>query len=216
MKERIKSQVRRWRRDYMFKTIIAAVLSFCITVMFALYNGYIGIISGSVWHGSICVYYLFLVFIRGLILLSERRCSALDEPAAGKLRRRTFIYTGVVLMLMHAALCVPISLMVLDRAPVNVGLIPSIAMATYTTYKVIAAEINMRKARRNRNVLVRELRLLTFIEALVSVLTLQNTLIAVNGGGEDMLALTSVTSAGILVLIIVSSIVSFCRGLKEM
>ena len=216
MRERIQAQISRWRSDYTFSTVISAALSFGITVLFALYNGYLGISRRSVWHGSICVYYLFLVLIRGLILLCRRRCSLIEESAASRLRRRTFIGTGIILLLMNAALCVPAALMVLRLAPVRVGLIPSIAMAAYTTYKVVIAEINMRRVRRTPDVLVKELRLLNFIEALVSVLTLQNTLIAVNGGGEDMGTLTACTSAGILAIIIASSIISFRRGLKQL
>ena len=44
-----------------------------MTVLFALYNGYLGIAHRSVWTGSICVYYLILVLIRSMVILAEKR-----------------------------------------------------------------------------------------------------------------------------------------------
>ena len=44
-----------------------------MTVLFALYNGYLGIAHRSVWTGSICVYYLILVLIRSMVILAEKK-----------------------------------------------------------------------------------------------------------------------------------------------
>ena len=53
--------LRGWREDYIFQTLISAAASFGCTALFALYNGYLGLWHRSVWHGSICVFYLLLM-----------------------------------------------------------------------------------------------------------------------------------------------------------
>lgn len=59
------------REDYAFKTEACAGVSLGITGLFALYNGYLGLTAGSIWHGSICAFHLVLAAIRGMILYTE-------------------------------------------------------------------------------------------------------------------------------------------------
>lgn len=108
--------------------------------------------------------------------------------------------------------------MVLFKKSVNMGRIPAIAMATYTTYKIIMASINFRKRKHSNNVLVQELRTINFIDALVSILTLQNTMIMViqDGKSNDMFILSAVSSAIILVVIIFISVANLSKALKNM
>ena len=54
------------REDYAFKTEACAGVSLGITGLFALYNGYLGLTAGSIWHGSICAFHLVLAAIRAL------------------------------------------------------------------------------------------------------------------------------------------------------
>lgn len=67
MLEKMKSPLEKWKNDYSFKTLINSIGSFGITILFALYNGFLAISLLSMWNGSICIYYLFLVAIRGMV-----------------------------------------------------------------------------------------------------------------------------------------------------
>ena len=95
-------------------------------------------------------------------------------------------------------------------------LIPAIATAAYATWKITAAVINFHRRGRSPDLLVRQLRTISLIDALVSVLTLQNTLIMVNSGdgGRSMLTLTAISSAAIFLGIIALSIVNLFQGRK--
>lgn len=178
--------------------------SFAVTVLFALYNGGLGLWYGSLWHGSICVYYILLSLLRGLLLRAEAQAS-----------RRVFRMTAVFVLVLNAALAVPVSLMVLDLRPVRTGLIPAIASAAYTTCKISAAAIRLKRTR--GTVPERALRMLRLVDALVSVLVLQNTMIvAVEGEvSRGMFRLSAVSSAGILVLIYAVSAAWFVRSRRE-
>ena len=56
-------------------------------------------------------------------------------------------------------------------------------MAAYTTYKVVLAAIGLKRSKRTESLAEKALRTIAFTDALVSVLTLQNTLIVVMDGG---------------------------------
>jgi len=211
---------RRWKQDYTFKTMVSTNFSFGATALFALYNGFLGIRLLSVWHGSICVFYLLLAVIRGGTLLTEKHILSLDEQQKAYHRQIAFRISAVMLLLLSLTLATPISLMVLFEKPVSMGLIPALAMATYTTYKIITSSVHIRKQRRidHNNILVTELRVINFIDALVSILTLQNTLIMVNNTSAnhvDMLILAAVSSTAIYLVIVLINIWLLIKGFKR-
>lgn len=215
-----KKIIEKWKKDYTFKTIAGSMISFGSTVLFALYNGFLGIRLSSVWHGSICVFYLLLVAIRGIILLTEKRNAIRSGQELEHFRHKTFILSSIILLALNLALILPISLMVTLERPVNMGLIPAIAMAAYTTYKLTMASVHIQKQKHGRhsNILITELRTINFIDALVSILTLQNTLIMVNqtkSGANDMLTLSAISSAAIYILILFTTVRLLVKGFRQ-
>ena len=90
-------------------------------------------------------------------------------------------------------------------------------MAAYTTVKVIMASINLKRRRMLQNQLAKLLRTIGFIDALVSILTLQNTLIMVNAaeGDSSMLTLTAITSGVIMMAVLLLSIAAFVNGSRS-
>lgn len=207
--------IRRWRTDGEFKTITSAAGSFFVTLIFALYNGFLGIVYASVWHGSICVYYIVLTVLRGYILASERKRGKAEETK--KRRKKAYQYASLGLLGLNLSLLVPVSLMTLQQKPVHLTLIPAIAMAAYTTVKVIMASINLKRRRMLQNQLAKLLRTIGFIDALVSILTLQNTLIMVNAaeGDSSMLTLTAITSGVIMMAVLLLSIAAFVNASRS-
>ncbi len=208
--EKIKAFLEIWKKDYVFKTMTSSIISFSVTILFALYNGFLGISLSSVWHGSICVFYLLLIAIRGMILLNESTYC----------RGKTFTISSIMLLVLNLALILPISLMVTFEKPVNIGLIPAIAMAAYTTYKFTIASVHIHKQKRSKhsNILITELRTINFIDALVSILTLQNTLIMVNqtkSSVKDMLTLSAISSAAIYIVILFTTFRLLGKGFKQ-
>ena len=212
--------LRIWREDYIGQTFLSAAASLVVTVLFALYHGYLGLCYASVWHGSIGVFYLLLMVIRGTVLLTEKRNQTRPVSAQSRCRRRAFLISSVLLFVMDAALIWPIAMMVVLDKPVSMGLTPAIAMATYTTWKITIASIHMGRQRRRAsgNILVAELRTVNFIDALVSILTLQNTLIMVSQTAADensMLPVSAASSAIIYVVIVFITVRMLRSGLGQ-
>lgn len=190
------------------------VAGFSATPLFALYNGALGLWYGAVWHGSICGYYLLLSLLRGLLLAAERKRKRAPQDLLPKERRISYV-ASASLLLMNIALVAPVSLMVLDRRPVRLGLIPAIATATYTTYEVTAALVRLKHPK--SSIYTRQLDRLGFVDALVSVLVLQNTLLTTVDGAvtAEMLPLVAVTSAAILLVVFTLSVLWFVRSARE-
>lgn len=125
-----------------------------------------------------------------------------------------------MLLVLNMALILPISLMVTLEKPVNMGLISAIAMAAYTTYKLTMAFIHIQKQKRSKlnNVLIVELRTINFIDALVSILTLQNTLIMVNQtktSANNMFTFSAISSAAIYVVILFTTVRLLEKGFRQ-
>lgn len=205
----------RWKAEYDFKTYIAAAGSLPATLFFALYNGFLGIHHASLWYGTICVYYILLTVLRSSIIAAAKRID--QRKAQEEARNKAFLAISLLLLILNISLIVPLSIMVRQQKPVNMTLIPAITMAAYTTYKVIMASVNLKKRKASSDSLVWLLRTIAFIDALVSIMTLQNTLIMVNSDGESlsMLPLTAFTSAVVWITVLLMSLYAITKGIRS-
>lgn len=194
-------------------SVIGTVGGLAATILFALYNGGLGIWYMSLWHGSICIYYILLSLLRSILLASVQIAQEKDPNIVENYRKRIFSVTSGIVLAMNAALVTPVSLMVLDQRPIQMGLTPAIASAAYTTYKISVSVVRLKRT--GGTILDQELSMIQLVDALVSVLVLQNTLIiAVDGGiSPRMFRLVAVSSAGILILIFAISVAWLVRGL---
>ena len=200
------------RKSYLFSTVLSSSISMLVGAAFTIYNGVLGVADHLSWNASICVYYFLLSGIRAIIVYSQR--NPVLHPDEKRLVHQKKIYccTHILLLLINIALIVPIAVMVKGAKSYTHGLIPAIAMAAYTTYRIAMSIVHFRRARKSQNPFVLELRTLNMIDSLVAVLNLQNTLILANGGmSAGMQRLSAWTSAGILSLILAISVRSFLR-----
>ena len=157
----------KWRADYDFKTLIGSTGAMLVTAAFAVYNGYLGIAHASPWHGGICAYYLLLHLLRLIVIRAER--APKDRAGADSRKERAVLAASGLLLALNLCLIGPFYLMVSQRRPVTLTLIPAIAMAAYTTCKVIMASVSLRKRRASSDSFVWLLRTISFIDALVSI-----------------------------------------------
>ena len=212
MQRNIAGLPERLRKDYLLKTLLTSGASILSGSLFFLYNAVMWLLYGIAWNASICVYYLLLTGIRIVIVRSQKDPGHRERPEGADYRRNIYRKTHYLLFAMNFALIAPIAIMVRGGRSYSFGMIPAIAMASYTTWKIITAVIHFRRSRSNRNILVSELRTINLIDALVSVMSLQNTLIMANNAvGDGITRLTAWTNSGILLLILLCTIRSFCR-----
>ena len=155
------------------------VLSLVFTLIMSVYNRIIGALTQSLWNESISIYYFVLVGVRSIIL------GYIHKSKTRKRDGTVFALTKAILFVLNVLLIVPIILMITNKRPVEMDLIFSIAIALYTTIKTTTTIMGLVKTRNERDVLQRELKIINLMDMVVSILTLQNTLIAVNSVGFD-------------------------------
>lgn len=113
---------------------------------------------------------------------------------------------------MDIAMITPILVMVNGGRNYSYGLFIAIALATYTTYRIITAIRNFVKTRKSDNILTAELRLINLTDALLAILTLQNALITVKDGfSTEMTTMSMWTSGGIIAIILFMTIFSLLK-----
>jgi len=211
MKEIIKTI----KNNFLYKTLFTSFFSLVIIFAFAVYNAYLGIKYADAFAKGISIYYVLLIWVKVATLIVEKKIVQKDDESKANIRRKNYIISSILIFIIDFCLIAPIILMVTNPKEVNFGLIPSIVMAVYCVYKISFAIINYRKSKRSKNLTIILFKEINIIEAIVSILTLQHTLIMVNGGmNKDMETLSFVTSIGFIGLIIVFSILSFWKNKK--
>ncbi len=206
-----KAGLDKFLKDRQFRWYTNALCSLILNLAFATFNLVVGVLFRLVWNFSISFYYFLLVAIKAVILSGENNWSKGEEPCFD-VRLKLFKLENVFLFLIDVALIVPIILLILLKSdPVNIGTIPTIAIAAFTTYNIIAACINFNRSAKSGSLTLHGLKIISLKEAIVSVITLQNTMVCVFGNAEDMQALTALTSAGMYVCILAVSVFQFFK-----
>ncbi len=183
------------------------IVSILITFLFVLYNGFIGFKYFAIWNISIAVYYLLLLFIKTLLILSNKFLNEDDK----RRRKGIYVISFLLLLLINLALIGPSILLIKNDKNVLVDQISSIALATYCFYNITMALINLKKS--TMNLLEKQLRLVLFVNAIASMMVLENTLINVNGSyNKDMFILSMITNFFFIALILFLTIFSFVRN----
>ncbi len=193
-----------------------SVLSCLVSLAFAAYNLVIGISYQLVWNFSISFYYLVLLTVKAVVLVCEFRWRRCSNTQKNDRRKAVYLVSTPFLFAVDFVLVAPIVLLILQRRQaIDLGMIPTIALAAYTTYKIIFACINYSRAKKLDNLSFRTLKTLNLKETVTAVITLQNTMIVTFGNVDEMLMLTYFTTAALFLLLLVISVkqVLFMRKL---
>ncbi len=187
----------RMMEQYDFRTICFALLSFTVTIAYAVYNGVIGITRLSVWYGALAVYYILLALMRGGVLSGYR-------PKAEKRLKEKEIAVygrcGAALIFMPLCLSVVIARMVSGYNSFEHPGMMIYAAALYAFCKIIAAVVHMFKARKTDDFGVRAIRSVNLADAMVSILALQTAMFAEFSPGGDNALFNAATGFGVCVL----------------
>ena len=212
---KIKDKINNIRNHFLFKEPITTIYSLLITISFALYNAYLGIRFADAFAISISIYYLLLIWIKTASLIVEKRIKNQSEDDKNRVRKKNYKISSVIVFVIDLCLIAPIILMVTQPKEVKYGIIPAIVMATYTTYKIVMSIINYKRSKKSKNLTSILFKEINIIGTIVSVLSLQHTLIMVNGGmTKSMQTLSFVTSLGFIAVIIMFSVISFIKNYK--
>ena len=213
-----KKYFRRLKDDYVLRTFIFTTFSFIITLAFCIFNLSVGIFYGIVWDLSIGIYYLLLVIIRVVVGYYEikwkkQKISSIEKEEK---RKNVYLAQSILLFIIDLALIAPITLMMLQEKSVDYSPVIAITIAAYTVYKIVMASINFRKTRKSNHLSVKIFRNINFIDALVSILTLQYTLIMTFGTGieDNLKTICAISSFAVWSALIIISITTLINAVN--
>lgn len=192
----------------------SGIVSAMVALAFSVYNGYLGIAHEYIFGVSIAVYFAVLSAIYFILVDGEMLSGKVGAKQNTHVRK--YIVATALLLAVDVLLVGPITLMVLQRRQFNLGMIAAITVATYATYKVSSAVANYVKTRNYFDVRTVSVRSVKLVDAMVSLLTLQNTLIVAKGSSAEQstFVLTSWTSLALYVAIVTVSVMGFRRCLS--
>lgn len=153
-----------------------------------LWNGGYGVLQlclgayhGSDWFYAAGTYYLLLALIRFFLVRHTLRC----EP--GKEQRKEHRYyrgCGWALLLMNIALSGMIFFTIRENRVTEHHEITTIAMASYTFTALTLAVVNLFRYRKYHSPVISAVRAVSLTAACVSMLSLENTMLATFDSGE--------------------------------
>lgn len=177
-----------------------------VNLIYAVFNGVIGITGRSAWYGSLSAYYLLLCIMRFLAVSYARQVYTKKVRTDNMEIRELKVYQncGGMLSIMSIALGgAVITLVMGDNGKTYPGLM-IYAAATYTFYKLIVSIINMVKVRKEKSLLLTTLRNISYSDSLVSLLSLQTALFAAFGqnAGKLVPIMNTLTGAGVCLMVL--------------
>ncbi len=192
-----------WRRqphDPYRKTLQTAARSLLVNLLYALYNGALGLLSRSTWFLTMFAYYTILSVMRFATVMCAYRHPYKTDPSTAPLIAKL---CGVLLMLMSLVLAAVVYLSLTERIATRYGTIIMITIATYTFYKITMAVIRAVRHRRNPSAMFAALRCIGYTEVAVSVLTLQRSMLVSFGETDTAAVYTLNLCTGIAVCLFV-------------
>lgn len=188
--------------QYGFRTIIFSVGSFAVSVAYVAFNGVIAILERSIWYGALAAYYLLLALMRGGALLFYRtkksRAGANEKEGGGAVQIYKWCGIGLVVL----PICLSFAILQMVRG-VNsfehAGMMIYVS-AIYAFYKITMSVVNIFKARKTDDYIVRAIRCVNLADAMVSILALQTAMFKEFGGEGISSRMNAITGAVVCAL----------------
>lgn len=210
-KERVKSgRAGRLMTDAAFRATVFSLVSLVLAALFAAMNGVIAVIYLSAWYAVMSAYWFSLCAVRIVVTVSARAAMRSECPERAGLR--VYLGSGIALIALEVAVTAAVTLRVMSRAPAAGNEITAIASAAYTFVKFTMAIINLVKARKLRDPVLAALRVIGMTDALMSLLALETTMLAVFGGESDLIVLTAVLGFCVCAVTLAMGIVATVRA----
>lgn len=174
--------------DYRLRTILFAVPGMVSNIIFAAFNGVIGAISHSAWFGTLSAYYILLSIMRAEVIRQERKISFIEEKKE-HMRRELSVYcrNSVLFIFLAIVLAGAVILLENSQGGKNYPGFTIYAVAAYTFYKIIMSTIQVIKVGKRKSPLLSITRRIGYVDACVSILTLQTAMFASFAQGEEAL-----------------------------
>ena len=206
-------------RNFGFRTVIFAIGSFLMSLLFSGFNAYMGIKNRSIWYGALAAFYIALAFLRGGVLAYHKSRIGKKTQNDEYVKAKVYRNSGIITLILNIALSSAIAQMIFSDAHFTYMGWTIFAYAAYAFYKITISIIALVKAHKQTDLTVRAIRNINLVDALVSILALQTALLVMFS--EDGInislfnTLTGVAVSALSISIGIYMIVSANKKMKE-
>lgn len=172
----------RLMNEQRYRVIFAATFGFFFNLLYAIYNGILGVFNQSLWFAATCAYYIILGTMRFSAILCERKN---DDTVSFQTEFFVMKFSGIMLTVLSVVLTGVIYISLSQNNTAKYDEIIMITIATYTFGKIAMAIIRAVKQRNNPSPLLATIRSIGYAEVAVSVLTLQRSMLVSFGSMND-------------------------------
>jgi len=206
----------KYQKDAGWRMTISLYGSFAINSAYTVLQLGLGIYHATVWYYSMAAYYFMLSVMR-FYLLHYLRNHALAEDRKAELYRYRFC--GIILVGMNLALAVIVFYITWQNRTFIHHKITTITMAAYTFTTFTMAIVNLAKYRKYQSPVLSAAKIIGFTAAMVSMLTLETTMLTVFGEGEkggfDRI-MTGTTGAAVTLTVLIMAVYMIVKSTKEL
>ncbi len=178
------------------KTLNNRTLQLVINIAFAMYNFVLGIASYSFWFITVGAYYIILSIMRFLIVSTASKNQE-DEAFVMK-------FSGVMILVLSFVLSGIVYMTVKYDVTVTYHEIAMITIAAYAFTKLTLAIIGFVKSKKNHLPYIRTVRSINLSDAVVSIYSLQRSMVVSFEGltANDIVLFNTLSGIGMCIIVI--------------
>ena len=216
--KRVKNEnkfLRKFFNDESLRVKLALYLALIFNVSYAVLQFLLGIFYNSLWFYSTFAYYILLGGIRFLLFKHTSKYQVNEEMW---LEKKKYLFSAWLLLIMNLALTVIVIFVVKYNRALSLDMITTIALAAYTFLTLAFAIVNLVKSKKYNSPVFSAIRSINFIASVVSMFTLEATMLTTFGQGSSaefrqiMLSLTGAVVLGIALFVSISMIIKGKRN----
>ena len=175
----------------MDKTQGIAILNLTSNIAYGAYNIVFGVLARSWWLLALGLYFAILSVVRFVVILSKKRS------------RFSAKFTGGMLIGLSVPLVATVILSVVGEHGQKFHMIAMIAIATYAFTKITLATINLIRSRHSASSKTIALRNISFADALVSIFSLQRSMLVTFDGmtNTEITIMNACTGSAVCIIV---------------
>jgi len=207
----------RWREDPHLRVKTSLYAALFWNGVYGAHQIALGIYHRTFWFWSIGIYYFFIALMRFFLMKHTRRYKQREQMLA---ELAVYRACGWIFLLMNLALSLIVFFMVYWNRTFEHSMVTAIMMAAYTFTALMLAIINVVRYKKYESPVFSASKAISLASALVSILTLETTLIT-TFGEKDITSLfrkwiLGATGAVILLFVVMMALYMIINGTKKL
>ena len=210
------SFVIKWRSDERLRLNVSLYGTLIFNSIFAVFQLFLGIYNGSFWFYSLSAYYFLLAIMRFFLLRHTRSYGSAENMRAQLIK---YSACGWILLFMNLALALIVFFMIYWSRTFVHHQIAVIALAAFTFTAMAVAITNLFKYKKYKSPVYSASQVISLAAALVSMLTLESTMLTAFGDVTDVLfrnLMIGLTGGGVSASIIFMAVYMIICGTKRL